>query len=226
MAGDERPQNLIEILFQPHPWHGVAPGPRAPEVVTVYVEIVPSDTVKYELDKATGFLKVDRPQQFSSACPSLYGFVPQTYCGERVAALAAPAAGASLRGDEDPLDICVLSEKAFSHGGFLVRALPIGGLRVLDHGEADDKIIAVLVDDVAFGKLRDLAELPKAQVERLKHYFLTYKLAPDALEDPVEIAEVYGRDEAYRVIEESRADYRARFPRATELLQPDAPESS
>ena len=219
MATDERPQNLIEILFQPHPWHGVAPGPQAPAQVTVYVEIVPSDDVKYELDKATGFLKVDRPQQFSSACPSLYGFVPQTYCGERVADLAARSAGRELVGDGDPLDICVLSEKAFSHGGFLVQAIPIGGLRVLDYGEADDKIIAVLKDDVAFGKLTDLAELATAQIERLKHYFLTYKLAPDAMSRPVEIAEVYGRQEAHRVIEESRADYRDRFPRATELLQ-------
>jgi len=164
---DRGSQNLIEILFQPHPWHGVAPGPEAPAQVTVYVEIVPSDTVKYELDKATGFLKVDRPQQFSSACPSLYGFVPQTYCGERVAGLAARAAGKDLVGDGDPLDTCVLSEKAFSHGGFLVQAIPIGGLRVLDYGEADDKIIAVLKDDVAFGKLTDLAELATAQVERL-----------------------------------------------------------
>ena len=114
MATDERPQNLIEILFQPHPWHGVAPGPLAPEQVTVYVEIVPSDDVKYELDKATGFLKVDRPQQFSSACPSLYGFVPQTYCGERVAGLAARSAGKDLVGDGDPLDICVLSERAIA----------------------------------------------------------------------------------------------------------------
>lgn len=219
MASD-KPVNLIEILFQPHPWHGVAPGPQAPAVVTVYVEIVPSDTVKYELDKATGFLKVDRPQQFSSACPSLYGFVPQTYCGERVARLASRSAATPLAGDGDPLDICVLSEKAFSHGGFLVQALPIGGLRVVDHGEADDKIVAVLKDDVAFGKLRDLSELATAQVERLKHYFVTYKLAPDALRRPVEIAEVYGREEAHRVIEESRMDYRDEFPRATELLQP------
>ncbi|MEO8504238.1 MAG: inorganic pyrophosphatase [Acidobacteriota bacterium] len=213
-------QNLIEILFQPHPWHGVAIGRDAPEVVTVYIEIVPSDTVKYELDKATGFLKVDRPQQFSSACPSLYGFVPQTYCGPRVAELGARVAGKALIGDGDPLDICVLSEKAFSHGGFLLQAVPIGGLRVIDRGEADDKIIAVLKDDVAFGKLTDLAEMASAQLERLKHYFLTYKLAPDAINRPVEIAEVYGHEEARRVIEASRADYRERFPRATELLQP------
>ncbi len=216
---DDAPQNLIEILFQPHPWHGVPAGSEAPAVVTVYIEIVPSDTVKYEIDKATGFLKVDRPQQFSSACPTLYGFVPQTYCAQRVAALAARSAGRDLVGDGDPLDICVLSEKAFSHGGFLLRAVPIGGLRVIDRGEADDKIIAVLKDDVAFGKLRDISEMSSAQVERLKHYFLTYKLAPDAIDRPVEIAEVYGRDEAHRVIEESRADYRERFPRATELLQ-------
>ena len=71
-----------------HPWHGVPIGENAPEAVTAFIEIVPTDTVKYEIDKETGFLKIDRPQLFSNAMPSLYGFIPQTYCGEEIARYA------------------------------------------------------------------------------------------------------------------------------------------
>ena len=77
--------NLFHRLFRAHPWHGVNIGDEAPELVTAYIEIVPSDTVKYELDKPSGHLKVDRPQKFSNVYPTLYGLIPQTYCGERVA---------------------------------------------------------------------------------------------------------------------------------------------
>jgi inorganic pyrophosphatase len=79
--------DLFGQLFQAHPWHGVNPGEKAPEEVSSYIEIVPTDVVKYELDKGSGHLRVDRPQRFSSMCPTLYGFIPQTFCGEEVAAL-------------------------------------------------------------------------------------------------------------------------------------------
>src|SRR5687767_15851844 len=72
------------VLFKSHPWHGVSAGPQSPEVLTIYVEIVPTDTVKYEMDKVTGILRVDRPQQFSNVCPTLYGFIPQTLCADQV----------------------------------------------------------------------------------------------------------------------------------------------
>lgn len=197
--------------FQAHPWHGVAIGDEAPAVVTAYVEIVPADTVKYEIDKVTGHLRVDRPQRFSNVCPSLYGFLPRTYCGERVAELCRAATGRRVVGDGDPLDVCVLSDRHFTHGDFLACAVPIGGLRMIDHDEADDKLIAVLCDDTGFGRATDVAELPQALVERLRHYFLTYKTAPGAGGGPVDIAEVYGRDAARAVIEASRGDYAARF---------------
>src|SRR5262245_18859292 len=71
--------------FRPHPWHGLEPGPRFPDLLTAYVEIVPTDGVKYEIDKESGYLKIDRPQRFSTFCPTLYGFVPRTYCGPLVA---------------------------------------------------------------------------------------------------------------------------------------------
>ena len=207
---------LMRLLFKAHPWHGVAIGSDAPGIVTVFIEIVPTDTVKYEIDKPSGHLKVDRPQTFSNVCPTLYGFVPQTYCGERVAAYSEEKTGhPTLRGDGDPLDICVLSEKTFPHGDILLQAIPIGGLRLLDKGEADDKIIAVLKGDAAYGEIREVADLPRTLVQRLEHYFLTYKRPPGGSglsETPIAHGGLYGRSEACAVIERSREDYRTLFP--------------
>lgn len=210
----ERTWELLRLLFRAHPWHGVPTGTRAPEVVTAFVEIVPTDTVKYEIDKPSGHLKVDRPQRFSNVCPTLYGFIPRTFCGDRVAALSRGKTGRpTVEGDGDPMDICVLSEKTFSHGDVLLQAIPVGGLRLIDHDQADDKILAVLEGDAAFGHLRDVAELPAPLVERLKHYFLTYKRPPgETDEGEVQITHVYGRAEACEAIERSREDYRERFP--------------
>lgn len=217
---EDRTWELLKLLFKLHPWHGVAIGPDAPRQVTAFVEIVPTDTVKYEIDKASGHLKVDRPQQYSNVCPTLYGFVPQTFCGERVAALSRDRTGRpTVEGDGDPLDICVLSEKTFSHGDFLLQAIPIGGLRLIDRNQADDKIVAVLKGDVAFGHLQDVSEVPAAQIERLQHYFLTYKRPPREVSDGViAITHVYGRDEALEVIERSREDYRGLYPDLQERL--------
>jgi len=202
----------LPLLFKPHPWHGIPIGDDAPRTVTAFVEIVPTDTVKYELDKQTGYLKVDRPQKFSNVCPSLYGFIPQTYCGERVGAFCGARTGRSgVVGDGDPMDICVLTEKDILHGDLILKAIPIGGLRMIDGEEADDKIIAVLQNDALYGGWRDIHDMPPALVERLRHYFLTYKQVPGAAPMRVEITDVYDRDEAYDVIERSRADYEAHF---------------
>jgi inorganic pyrophosphatase len=225
-AGDARkiaarsvPWQLMRRLFRSHPWHGVPIGAAAPEVVTTYIEIVPADTVKYEIDKETGILRVDRPQRFSNVCPSLYGFVPQTYCGERSGDLAARRTGREgIIGDGDPLDICVLTEKQIPRGDILLQSRPIGGLRMIDNGEADDKIIAVLEGDAAYGSWRDIHQCPRSLIDRLRHYFLTYKSGPDALEHQVEITHVYDRDEAHEVIRRSRADYRLQFPGLEDLL--------
>ena len=215
----EKTWELLSLLFQAHPWHGVPIGPQAPEVVTAYVEIVPTDTVKYEIDKGSGHLKVDRPQQFSNVCPTLYGFIPRTFCGERVAALSQEKTRLpTVEGDGDPMDICILSEKAFSHGDFLLQAVPVGGLRLIDRRQADDKILAVLKGDAAFGHCREISDVPAALVERLKHYFLTYKRPPEAESSAVEITHVYGSAEARDVIERSREDYRSRFPELDDRL--------
>ena len=204
--------DLFKLLFQAHPWHGVTPGENAPREVSAYIEIVPTDPVKYELDKASGHLRVDRPQLFSSMCPTLYGFIPQTFCGEEVAALCAQRTGqTNIQGDGDPMDICVLTEKSFAHGSFFLRATPIGGLRMIDGHQADDKILAVLVSDVAYGHIEDIGSCPKGLVDRLKHYFLSYKQLPETEPRRVEISDVYGREEAFEVIERSMRDYRKKF---------------
>jgi len=204
--------DLFKLLFQAHPWHGVSPGDKAPAELNAYIEIVPTDPVKYELDKSSGHLRVDRPQRFSSMCPTLYGFIPQTFCGEEVGALCAERTGLSgIEGDGDPMDVCVLTEKAFAHGSFFLHARPIGGFRMIDGQQADDKIIAVLTSDVAYGHIEDIGGCPKGLVDRLKHYFLTYKQLPGEAPRRVEIASVYDRAEAFEVIERSLRDYRQRF---------------
>jgi inorganic pyrophosphatase len=198
--------------FRAHPWHGTSAGTNAPQVVNVYVEIVPADTIKYEMDKETGILKVDRPQRFSNICPTPYGFIPQTLCGEQVGALFATKTGQeNIRGDEDPMDICVLTEKSIPHGDILLQAIPIGGLRIIDRDEADDKIVAVMEGDIVYGAWTDISDCTPAVIERLKHYFLTYKMAPGTTRSVVQIKHIYGRDEAHEVILRSQQDYKNRF---------------
>jgi inorganic pyrophosphatase len=193
--------------FRPHPWHGIDPGPRFPEIIHAYIEMVPSDGVKYEIDKVTGYLKVDRPQRFSSFCPTLYGFVPRTYCGERVAAHPLAGAPAVTRGDGDPLDICVLTDRPIYRGEILLEARPIGGLRMTERGEADDKVIAVLLGDPSYGDLFDVAQLPRAVLDRLRHYFLTYKAIPGENTNPITVDPIYGAMEARAILEAARRDY-------------------
>jgi inorganic pyrophosphatase len=202
---------LIKTMFQAHPWHGVSPGDPA-GVVQAYIEIVPTDSVKYELDKPSGHLRIDRPQRYSSQPPTLYGFIPQTYCGKRVGQRCSERTGQpGMRGDGDPIDVCILTEKSMAHANFFLRARPIGGLRMVDGEEADDKIVAVLEGDMAYGELRDIADCPKGIVERLRHYFLTYKQMPAEPTRQVRIAEVYDRVEAVEVIRLSLQDYRDGF---------------
>jgi inorganic pyrophosphatase len=198
--------------FQAHPWHGLPAHSEVSGAFNAYIEIVPSDTVKYELDKATGHLKIDRPQQFSSQCPTLYGLIPRTLCASRVAERARTRCNLEpLEGDGDPMDVCVLSEKSAAHGGFLCRVRPIGGLRMIDGEQADDKIIAVLDGDLTYGGLRELKECPAGIIDRLRHYFLSYKQGPDTPSRKVQIAEVYGRDEALVTLQMSMEDYATKF---------------
>lgn len=198
--------------FKAHPWHGITIGANAPAMVTAFIEIVPTDTVKYEIDKESGHLKIDRPQKFSNVVPTLYGFIPQTYCDIKIAEFASLKTGREIvKGDGDPLDICVLSERSIIHGDIMVQAFPIGGFRLIDKGEADDKIIAVMKDDEVYESCKDISQCTVAVINRLKHYFLTYKNIPGLEKPTCEITHVYGREEAYEVINRSREDYKNKF---------------
>jgi inorganic pyrophosphatase len=129
------------------------------------------------VDKASGYLRVDRPQRTSSQPPSLYGFIPRTYCGAKV-----------------------------TRAEIIVPARVVGGLQLVDRGEADDKLIAVVEGDFVWGNATDVASLPPIMIERLQHYFQTYKLVPGA-KQPITVQRVYGVDHAVRVVEASIADY-------------------
>lgn len=190
-----------------HPWHGIPIGDGAPAEVTVFIEIVPRDTVKYEVDKETGYLKIDRPQQYSNVVPANYGFIPQTYCDSGIAELARAKTEITVEGgDGDPLDILVLSEHHIPRGDIILKARPIGGFCLIDDNEADDKIIAVLKGDKVFEQYQEISQLSKGILERFEHYFLTYKSLPDA-PNVCEIAYSYGREASYEVIRAAIGDY-------------------
>jgi inorganic pyrophosphatase len=192
--------------WRPHPWHGLEVGPNPPELVNAYIEITPFDFVKYEVDKITGYLKVDRPQRTSSQPPALYGFIPRTYCGEHVNALEPE----SIRADGDPLDIVVISERPIMHPEVILTTRVVGGLRMIDHDESDDKIVGVLQNDSFWQHVTDINELPGALIERLRHYFATYKLKPGE-KDPVVIKGTLNREQALKVVEASIRDYDESF---------------
>ncbi len=209
---------IMGLRYKSHPWHGINIGKNAPEKVMSFIEMVPTDTVKYEVDKESGYLRIDRPQKYSNVVPSLYGFVPQTYCGKKVAEYAnEKTKRKDIVGDQDPLDICVLTEKEIVHGDIIVEAKPIGGFRMIDQNEADDKIIAVLEGDTVFDQYNDVSELPQLIVDRLKHYFLTYKDLPGNPSN-VEISHIYGKDEAMEVIKRSMDDYRQKLNNLSSLI--------
>ena len=190
------------LTSRPHPWHGLPVGPSPPDIVHAFIEITPFDVVKYEIDKHSGYLRVDRPQRSSSVPPALYGFVPRTYCGPRVAALSPT----STRGDGDPLDICVLTERPVDRNEVILDARVVGGIEMVGGGEADDKIIAVLASDPVYGRASDLEDLPKALIDRLVHYFASYKTMPGE-ENRVAIRGTYSVTHAWQVVRASIEDY-------------------
>lgn len=209
---------LMGLRYKSHPWHGVHIGNNAPNEVVAFIEMVSTDTVKYEIDKESGYLKLDRPQKYSSLLPALYGFIPQTFCGNRVGKFCSDRTGRpGIIGDGDPIDICLLTEKTIAHGDILVDAKPIGGFRMIDGKEADDKILCVLRNDVVYGNYKDVSELPEVVVKRLKHYFLTYKDLPGTAM-VAEIPDTYGAEEAREVIKLAMEDYSERFDNLGALL--------
>ena len=189
-----------------HPWHDVELPRFVEDAIPAIIEIPTGSKVKYELDKRSGLLLVDRILFSAVHYPANYGFVPRTYCGPRTKKLSPR----SVRGDGDPLDICVLSERPITRGEVLVRARVVGGLQMVDAREADDKIVAVLDKDWVYGEARDIGDLPRVLVERLEHYFLTYKLVPGQ-PPTARIDRVYGRAHAERVVRAAMDDYREAF---------------
>ncbi|AOQ16042.1 inorganic pyrophosphatase [Chlamydia trachomatis] len=195
-----------------HPWHGPVLTRDDYESLCCYIEITPADSVKFELDKETGILKVDRPQKFSNFCPCLYGLLPKTYCGDLSGEYSGQQSNReNIKGDGDPLDICVLTEKNITQGNILLQARPIGGIRILDSEEADNKIIAVLEDDLVYGNIEDISECPGTVLDMIQHYFLTYKATPESLIQAkpakIEIVGLYGKKEAQKVIRLAHEDY-------------------
>lgn len=210
---------LMGLRYKSHPWHGIDIGEEFPNVVMSFIEVVPTDTIKYEVDKPTGYLRIDRPQKYSNVVPAPYGFIPQTYCGKKIGKYCSDKIGREgISGDGDPLDILILTEKDVPHGNIIARAIPVGGFRMLDGDAADDKIISVLKNDVVYGKVTDVSELPELVIERLKHYFLTYKDMP-GLSREAEITHVYNAEEAREVIRLAVEDYKNRFEGLREALQ-------
>lgn len=209
---------LMGLRYKSHPWHGVEVGPDAPEIIMCYIEMVPTDTVKYEVDKISGYLRIDRPQKYSNVVPALYGFIPQTYSGSKVAEFAMEKSGLKdIQGDSDPVDICILTEKDIVHGDILARVRPIGGFRMIDGNEADDKIVAVLNNHAFYSTYKDISELPELVTDRLKHYFLTYKDLPGNKAE-TEITNTYGVEEAHEVIRRSMDDYHEKFAGLDKIL--------
>lgn len=192
--------------WRPHPWHGLDSGKKPPIHLQAYIEITPFDLVKYEISKTTGYLQIDRPQRSSSQPPALYGFVPKTYCGQRVTSLSPKAEV----GDGDPLDVCVISERPINRADILIHTRVIGGLQCVDGNEADDKIIAVLENDNVYGDVNEIEDLPPVLTERLRHYFATYKMVPGE-ESQMSVEATYGRDQAATVVEAALADYEEAF---------------
>lgn len=170
-----------------NPWHHVSPGGNTPSIVTGIIEIPSGSRAKYELDKESGLLKLDRVLYSSFYYPANYGFIPQSFCD-----------------DGDPLDILVLSQIDFNPL-CLVNAKVIGVMRMVDQGEADDKIIAVAADDVSVNYIADIAELPPHFTKELRHFFEEYKTLE---RKKVLVEEFQGRKTAETIILQSFEDYK------------------
>ena len=173
-----------------HPWHSVEIGPDAPRLVTAVIEVPKGSKTKYELDKKSGLIRVDRVLFSSVHYPANYGFIPQTYCE-----------------DHDPLDILVLGQDEVVPLSIMV-AKPIGVMKMVDQGEADDKIIAVHAHDPEYAFYEEIEDLPPHRMTEVKRFFEDYK----ALEHKQVIVESFrNRKEAFKVIQDSVRLYQKRI---------------
>lgn len=173
-----------------NPWHSVSYGDQVPDKVNAIIEIPRNSRAKYELDKETGLLKLDRVLYSSVYYPANYGFIPQTYCD-----------------DKDPLDILVISQIEMQPL-CLVEAKIIGVMRMLDQGEADDKLIAVCANDMSVAHINDISELPSYFIEELRHFFEEYKKLENKV---VKIEDFQGERLAKKILQHSINDYQIKF---------------
>ncbi|GAC1425996.1 MAG: inorganic diphosphatase [Flavisolibacter sp.] len=173
-----------------HPWHAVSYGPNAPQMINALIEIPQGSRAKYEIDKASGLLKLDRVIYSSFHYPVNYGFIPQT-----------------LGLDNDPLDILVLCSQSIQPL-CLVEAQIIGNMQMIDSGDKDDKIIAVASKDPSVNHIKDIHELPKYFFSELKNYFEQYKVLENK---QVIIEDFQNKEEAYKIINEAIEFYKQKF---------------
>ncbi len=173
-----------------NPWHDVELGDETPELVPAIIEVPKGSKTKYELDKATGMIRVDRILYSSVQYPANYGFIPRTYCE-----------------DHDPLDVLVLGQEPVAPLS-IMRAKPIGLMKMLDHGEADDKIIAVHADDPEYAHYESIDELPPHRMTEVKRFFEDYKVLE---EKNVVVEDFFGKKEALQTILTSMNQYEKEF---------------
>lgn len=177
-------------MSKDHPWHSVSPGDELPSVVNAIIEIPKGSKAKYEIDKDSGLLRLDRVLFSSVMYPANYGFIPKTYCD-----------------DKDPLDILVLCSVDVIPMS-IVEAKVIGVMHMVDNGEQDDKIIAVAKNDMSVNHINELEELPPHAMKEIVRFFQDYK----ALEKKdVTVEQLHGRDYAWQVIRESVTLYQDTF---------------
>jgi inorganic pyrophosphatase len=172
-----------------HPWHDISFGDESPQIVQAIIEISRGSKAKYEVDKESGLLKLDRVLHAAFYYPINYGFIPKTFAG-----------------DNDPLDILVLSQIDFEPLS-IVTAKVIGVMRMIDKG-IDDKIIAVCQNDISVSHINSLEELPPHLMSEIKHFFEQYKKLEQTT---VKVDEFYGKEKAYEIINESILDYKNKF---------------
>lgn len=170
-----------------HPWHDVDLGSRVPEIVPVIVEVPKGSKTKYELDKKSGLIRVDRILYSSVVYPANYGFIPQTYCD-----------------DHDPLDVLVLGQETIVPLAVMM-AKPIGVMKMRDQNEGDDKIIAVHADDPEYRDYNSIRELPGHRLSELRRFFLDYKVLE---EKTVEVDDFLDREDALNVVRDAIDFYR------------------
>lgn len=170
-----------------NPWHLLSPGKNAPKVINTVIEIIKGSKAKYELDKKTGLLRLDRIIRTLSPYPFNYGLIPQTYCQ-----------------DEDPLDVVIICSEPLVPLT-IVEATPIGALHMIDGGQRDDKIIAVATHDHVLSSIQSLEELPADLLETIKVFFETYKKLE---EKQVVVEHFFNKSEACDLIEQSMIYYK------------------